>query len=79
VGFFTLKKLLLKERQRMIQEELHNEKQKVRQLGLKLSQEVKRAKAGFLREQKKLEQAQKELEQKRAALERDHKMMTQQM
>lgn len=68
-----------KERQRLMQEELHNEKQKTRQLGLKLSQEVKRAKAGFLREQKKLEQAHRDLDEKRAALDRDHKLMTQQI
>jgi len=68
-----------KERQRQIQEDLRKEKQQLRQLGNKVSQEVKRAKAGILREQKKLENMSQELDAQRKALQEAHKLMNDQV
>jgi len=68
-----------KERQKVVLEDLQTEKQKLKQLGNKVSQEVKRAKAGFLREQKKIENLNRELENKKQAIEEAHKLMNEQI
>jgi len=68
-----------KERQRLKLEELQREKQKLKQLGNKVAQEVKRAKATFLREQKKIEQIKIDLDYKRTAIQEAHKLMSEQI
>jgi len=76
----TINELSLeKERQKQKLEELQTEKQKLKQLGNKVAQEVKRAKATFLREQKKIEQLKIDLDDKRAAIQEAHKLMSEQI
>lgn len=70
---------LEKERQKQKLDELQTEKQKLKQLGNKIAQEVKRAKATFLREQKKIEQMKIDLDSKRAAIQEAHKLMNEQI